>query len=832
MVPKLLKKKLARVKKPAAKAAGKTVKPNFVSNAQVAVKANKLKWKPVDIPDTLGDYEGFYGLEEIDGVDVKIVNGKATFSVKDSDIYAKTLEDDEIKKKETEIPKGDFELDEEDLKKYQEGEEEPEEEVEDDEVDAEEEEAEEEKECVDEAEEAESVDEVIVVKDPEEKDSSEDKITKVKQKPAITELAPKSETNDELNVPEMPKDSNEPAKKKQKKQQQPVEELSSEPVFSKIAAENLPSTNASLPNWQLPNTEFSHYIINALSKGGMETPTDIQKETLPLIFQGNDIIGKAVTGSGKTLAYGIPIVENALISKETGPSGIIFTPTRELASQVSKHLIQLIEESPLHNKTICSLTGGLSIEKQLRSLSYDPKIIITTPGRFLELMQKSNDLAKQFSKSKYLVMDEADRLLLDGQFEELGQIMTLLNNNKIQNHKWQTLVFSATFNKSLFNKLASKKKHSSSDGEELNPNELIKLLREKLKFAQKPLVINASPNSTLSSKITEAMIPCNNTDRDLMLYYFLTIYPGNTIVFTNSIDTVKRLVPTLNMLGISAIGLHSNMTQKQRLKQFENFQANILSKDQAGGKPKAKVMIASDIAARGLDIKGIQYVVHYHLPRKADTYIHRSGRTGRGCDGVSVVLCDPKEASGPLQRLRSMIIDEADEQTEDQKPKVKDSIKRKSNRLGGDLKMIEPDTGLVGQLRHRMDLAGQIAQAEVTNMQKKKERAWMSEAMEDLGVDDMDDEFEDDFLKKDRLKKNRKTISKDKLNGMKKELNWELKQPIRGGGRRSYITGGLDNLAHKMLTESKKRTHGNNGGVAGWLQKDALEELRDAKRRK
>lgn len=788
MVPKLLKKKIQKVQRK--KPIGKVIKANFVSDAPVEVHESILKWKPVEIPDTLGDYEGFYGLEEIDGVDVKIINGKATFSIKDSDVYAKTMEKDEIKLKEKEYPKGDFELDD------------------DEEVPANDEE-----EVVSKEEtpvvETSTAEETTTATAEETATPAETKKSK-KEKPKVTEIKHARETNDELNIPTLPKHENEPAKKKAKKAKK--DELDSTP-FSSITEDSLPADNADLPNWKLPNVDLSSYTLNALSKNEMITPTDIQKETLPLIFQGENVIGKAVTGSGKTLAYGIPIVENALVSSDVkGPSGIIFTPTRELASQVTNHLKVLIENSPIHNKTICSLTGGLSIDKQERTLSYDPKVIIATPGRFLELLEKSTDLAKQMAKTKFIVMDEADRLLLDGQFDELGKIMNILTNHRPATngikHTWQTLIFSATFSQALFTKLESKKKPIGDAKGEMPHNELIKMLSEKVHFSKKPVIIDSNPNSVLSNKIIEAMIPSTGLDRDLMLYYFLTIYPGTTLVFTNSIDAVKRLAPTLNMLGIPTVSLHSNMMQKQRLKHFEQFQENI---NTANG--KATVMIASDVAARGLDMKGIQHVVHYHLPRTADTYVHRSGRTGRaGTEGVSVVLCDPKEASGPLRKLRSVV-----------------SEKKGGDKLGSDLKMIEPDTNILNQLRERMRLAGKIAQAEVTNQHANKEKAWMSEAMEDLGVEDLDD-FEDDFLKKDRLKRNKKLIDKDTLRKMKKELAWELKQPIRGTMRRSYITGGLDNIAHKLLNESKKRK--TTEGVAGWLQKDALDELKGSKRSK
>lgn len=832
MVPKGLKKKLGKVKKtpykakkPALHRLGKIVRPSSSVGSEVKVLPQDLRWQPVEIPDTLGDYEGFYGLEEIEGVDVKYVDGKPQLVIKDEmkDLLVINEEEKlEMEKNEKAAPAGKFELDKEDIEKLKV------------QIEAEAEAANENS-----NEQAAEEPKATEIKSANE---NEKPAKAKKQKPEVTKLIASRDEDGEKQVPVIPgqKDQklNDKKTKKEKKQKQDLDKELEPLTFKNINEESISNESVSLPAWSELNPDMSMYTMNSLAKQGFKTPTEIQKSTIPLISQGKDIIGRAVTGSGKTLAYGIPIVEEALImgcekvdlpedpearvAAMKGPSGIIFTPTRELATQVREHLKSLIANSPIPEQTIMSLTGGLSIQKQERLLSYDPRIIIATPGRFLEILEKSTLAAKQLAKTKIMVLDEADRLLLDGQFEDLEKTMSVLSaykpviNGKRQN--WQTLVFSATFSKSLFTKLDSKKKAPRVVTGELDSQELIETLTKKLHFRSKPTVIDSDPSSVLSKQITEAMIPCTPMDRDLMLYYFLTIYPGSTLIFCNSIDSVKRLAPTLNLLGIPSISLHSNMIQKQRLRCLEKFQQNCKEGEKNG---KASVMIASDVAARGLDVKGVKHVVHYHLPRTADAYVHRSGRTARaGEEGVSVVLCDAKEASGPLKTLRKIVANSAKDATLDGKPTT--------TKLGSkDLKMLDVEPEILDDLRQRMRLAGKIAKAEIFAQMVKKDKSWMDQAAEDLGVDELSD-FEDDFLKKERERRKSKVLDKGKLKYLKGKLNAMLSEPIRGRTRRSYITGGLDNLAEKLLKEENQKKE----SVVGWLKRDALDDLKSGSKKR
>jgi ATP-dependent RNA helicase DDX24/MAK5 len=819
--------------------AAKKIKSSIGTDAKTyAVSASQLNWKPVQIPDTLDDFEGFYGLEEIDNVDVKIVKGKVQFITKDE---KKTLTEEEAELRENAVPEGDFEVELDPTEIAQESEEE-EVEAEEEEVEAEEvadEEDENEKEGAEEEQEEQQTVTSDATVDVDVVTPIKEKAKKPKSKTTtVTTLMESKEENNEIDIPELPSSAS--VQVPTADQTQTATETSISKSKGKIAASStsdenelkentfaqasnieLPTDEVDLPEWTEMNLSAS--TLNGLHTLGFVKPTEIQTRTIPVSISGKDVIGKAITGSGKTLAYGIPIMERALAEEENTkklpeeyrkhPTAIIFTPTRELATQVVRHLKELFKYSPFSDKTIMSLTGGLSIQKQERLLSYGPKVLVATPGRCLELLEKSTELAQQFASIDILVLDEADRMLQDGQFDEMKKILEILNNYRPKDianftKRWQSLIFSATFSKDLFGKLVSdhkpnqtKRKHGE-DADAAEMREVLDILGKKLRFRGKPEFIDVNPTEVVANRITEAMIPCAPMERDLMLYYFISMFPGTTLVFTNSIDSVKRLAPTLNNLGIPTVSIHSSMMQKQRLRALERFTKN---SEIAKREKKSSVLIASDVAARGLDIDDIQHVIHYHLPRTADSYVHRSGRTARaGKEGVSVVLCSPQEASGPLRKLRRVIA-------------KKEDI--------ADLKPITIDTDILDQLKERLDLAAKIAQAEVASQSVKKENSWLEKAAEDLGVDDIDD-FEDDFLKRDRKRREGKQLDKNNVKYMKAQLRDALKTPIRKSGRRSYIAGGLNNIAELLMNNQ------GSDSIMGYLQQDALKFLKDKKNKK
>ncbi|VEU19740.1 DEKNAAC100420 [Brettanomyces naardenensis] len=761
----------------------------------ITTSSDQLKWKPVGIPETLDDYEGFYGLEEIDGVDVKVVNGQLHYIVSDETRLADEKERKAAKAAEKSILEGNFMVEQSEGEDAEDGEEGEDEEVVEESADG--------------------------AGDSLQEGASEQP-EQLSEEASIDELERADFNADEKDIPQIPGEQKQDTMLERKTNS---ENALCENAFTKlkgITLEELPTDEVDLPKWK--DIPISSYILNALSKLNFTEPTAIQKETIPTAMEGSDVIGKAMTGSGKTLAYGIPILEKAIADDDQGlnhPTGLIFAPTRELAAQVAKHLKLMVKYSPLSDKSVVSLTGGLSIQKQERLISYNPRVIVATPGRCLELLEKSTSVATQLASTDILVFDEADRLVEDGHFDELEKILDILRNNRAAGnavtHRWQSLVFSATFNADLFGKLAKQKRpehngkrrfddDDDAAAKEAERRQVLDLLGKKLRLRGKPAYIDVNPTDFVADRITEALIPCSPMDRDLMLYYFLSIFPGNTLVFANSIDCVKRLKPMLNSLRIPTVSLHSSMIQKQRLRSLERFQ---LSCKQAAKENRSSVLIASDVAARGLDIPGIQHVVHYHLPRTADTYIHRSGRTARaGREGVSIVLCSPQEASGPLHKLRKLVSNKKEQSLDD-------------------LKMLPIDTDIVGQLKERLEIASKLAKADIATKDASQEQKWLEKAADDLGLEGWDEIGEDDYLKRDKKRLQGKQLDRRSKNALKGELKSLLSRPIRKG-RNSYLTNGLSNIAELLL---KKEGSGNQD-VMSYLQKDALSVLNSGKKRK
>lgn len=735
------------------------------------ISAKELNWKKVDVSNALDDFNGFYGLEEIDGVDVKVINGQAHFFAKDGgevDLTKDGQEEESEKKEEDNEEEGD--LDDDDVEDIDEG-------------------------------------------------YGEDDLIEFKNFDDIKEgeLSAASSSDDE--------DFGEEGDASESEYESANDELTTNVFNTNI---DLDDIEINLPEWTKVAPNLSMTILQGLSRLEFTKPTEIQAQTIPLALSGEDIMGKASTGSGKTLAYGIPILETLIKSfhkKDLSSCiGLIFTPTRELAQQVTKHLQNISEKILTGNNkyAILSLTGGLSIQKQERLLKYkgSGRIVIATPGRFLELLEKNSKLIDRFSEIKTLVLDEADRLLQDGHFDEFEKILKLLNQRRQQlNGKksyWQTMIFSATFSIDLFNKLSSHhtKTINGKDGE----NELeivLKHLMNKVHFKSKPKIIDTNPEDKVSSQIKESLIECAPMERDLYVYYFLMMYPGQTLIFCNAIDSVKKLNSFLNCLKISSFQIHSSMTQKNRLKNLERYEKQSHHNNVIG---KPTVLIASDVAARGLDIPGIQHVIHYHLPRTADVYIHRSGRTARGNkEGVSVMICSPQESMGPLRKLRKLLSNDGG--------KNKKFLKGKKWQKTVPLMPIDID--VVSQLKERCQLASELANHDIASTSLHKDDNWLKKAADDLGIDvDSDDENKDTYLAKNKTKKINKTMGKDDVKYVKAQLNELLNEPIRKDKRKKYLTGGLVNLADNMV---KKRGHDS---IIGHEKIDALELLKSGKKRK
>ena len=549
-------------------------------------------------------------------------------------------------------------------------------------------------------------------------------------------------------------------------------------------------SNADVSAWNalhLSSTTLSH-----LSRLGYHHPTPIQTATIPLILQGHDVIGKAVTGSGKTLAFGIPIFERWLMNRSSGSSGttkhqdsllaLILAPTRELVLQLNRHLNELCFEVDGHPR-IAAVTGGLSVYKQQRQLE-DADIVVATPGRLWSVMNDASTnpnvdaLVDRLKKTSFLVVDEADRLLSQGHFKEVEDILDTLDREVINEadetdtvadstkSRRQTLVFSATFHKGLQQKLVSKVKPGKRiDDSLLGNQQSMEYLLKKLSFREeKPTFIDVNPASQMATALSESIVECGAMKKDLYLYATLMQNQGKKIlVFTNSIAAVRRLTALLQNLKQPAVGIHSTMPQKARLRSLEKFSA------------QSTVLVATDVAARGLDIKGVDLIVHYHVPRTADMYVHRSGRTARAeSSGRSIVLCSPDEVAG----VRRLIVE--------------------VHKTNAPPEAIQLDGRLLQNLEPRVALAQKITEASRAKEKTASKDGWLRTAAEELGVEYDSEEFETQGQRGRRgrgggraeKQKANADISKDQVSIWRAGLGALLEKRINLGVSERYIASG------------------------------------------
>ena len=585
---------------------------------------------------------------------------------------------------------------------------------------------------------------------------------------------------------------------------------------------------------------LSSQTMSSLARMKFSQPTAIQQSTIPEILGGHDVIGKAPTGSGKTLAFGIPIYEHYLKTahskvasaeakgkeRHQHPLALILSPTRELAHQLSAHLAQLCSAPSSVQLSIATLTGGLSVHKQQRQIAH-AGIIVGTPGRLWEVISGSQGLMDSLREIKFLVVDEADRLLSEGHFEEVEEILNALdrtietNDNdegdlKTTNRKQerQTLVFSATFQKDLQQKLTGKAK--AIGGDLMGKRESLEYLLKKLNFREeKPKFIDVNPLTPMASGLKEGIVECAGTEKvstvfrllpiflkngtqDLYLYSTLLLHPNmRTLIFTNSITSVRRLTPFLQNLNLPAYALHSQMPQKARLRSIERF---------SSASSPSSILIATDVAARGLDIPSVQLVLHYHLPRAADMYVHRSGRTARAeKSGLSILLCSPEEVQGVRRLVAKVHV-------------------RNANEHDGSgkffMRTLDIDTRVVSRLKPRVALSKKISDASLAKEKKSHEDNWLKTAANDLGVDYDSEEFAvGEASKKGRgqgkkkKEKDATSLTRGELGALKGELKGLLGQRVNVGVSERYLTAGQVDVS-ELLNGEKSEFFGRiEGGL-------------------
>jgi len=333
-------------------------------------------------------------------------------------------------------------------------------------------------------------------------------------------------------------------------------------------------------------------LLEILGKNNFTTPTPIQKQAIPIALLGKDLMGIAQTGTGKTLAFGLPLLQRLA---QTKGRGLIVLPTRELALQVNQALESIGKTLGLKTSV---LIGGEPQRRQIASLRQDPHIVIATPGRLIDHIQQKNI---SLAKVNVLVLDEADRMLDMGFSVQLKEIIKSVPTDR------QTLLFSATM-----------------------PSEIITIAASYMKL---PVRVEVAPPGTTIARVSQEIIFVQRSNKLLQLKKILSEHKGSTLIFCRTKYGAKNLTTSIRSLGYTATEIHSNRTLIQRIDALEGFKVG-----------KYKILVATDIAARGIDVSNIELVLNYDLPENPEDYVHRIGRTGRaGRPGKAISLATPDQ---------------------------------------------------------------------------------------------------------------------------------------------------------------------------------------------
>jgi ATP-dependent RNA helicase DDX24/MAK5 len=584
----------------------------------------------------------------------------------------------------------------------------------------------------------------------------------------------------------------------------------------------------------LPDT-----LVQGLLANNIIAPTPIQKLALPAaLTQRRDVVAAAETGSGKTLAYGLPILAQLTYQKADGalPIGLqalIICPTRELALQVRDHLTKVAGPTGIR---IEAIVGGLALAKQSRVLAARPPIVVATPGRLWELMTMGEKHFSSIRRLRFLVIDEADKMVEAGHFKELRHIIEYLvvkeetadaNPTEVEGKlvekkgsngedkppakstdaddaesdedgnvdeaeeeeeeeededrrpvivTRQTFIYSAT----MFEITAKGWKHA-----ERNPLEHVaKMCKLRENFAK----IDLTVGSKMAQKLQEARVVCTEEEKDSVLYYFLNKYPGRTLVFVNSIDCIRRLVAILSLCEVPILALHANMQQRQRLKNLQRF----IDRDNS-------ILLATDVAARGLDIKGIKHVLHYQMPRDPETYVHRSGRTARALqEGLAVALLGPDDMFNYQKVIRQF-------------------------NDGDDLAQFPIDTSVLATVQKRIDGAEKVDAIERKTRKTNTHNSWFQRQAEEMDIE------LDDGLLKETGDAHEAHETKMKLASCRAKLKALLAIPLLEQGRGSGARGRV----HIPLAKADRgKKFAKVEGAALDIVKEKVMKQKDAKQKK
>jgi len=337
-------------------------------------------------------------------------------------------------------------------------------------------------------------------------------------------------------------------------------------------------------------------LLDTISRLGFSTPTSIQRKAIPVAVEGKDIIGIAQTGTGKTLAFGIPLVQQIL--KAGRGRGLIILPTRELALQVNEAIQKIGREFGI--KTVV-LIGGASTRNQIRELYSNPDVVIGTPGRINDLIQQRE---LNLSNVTILVLDEADRMFDMGFAPQINKILNVTPQNR------QTMLFSATM-----------------------PDGIVKIASRHMKL---PVRVEIARSGTTAENVEHELFVVKKDQKiPLLKKIILEDHKGSILVFLRVKHSARKICNTLRDVGISTAEIHSNRSLNQRKEALEGFKIG-----------RYRVLVATDIASRGIDVKNIELVVNFDLPENPEDYVHRIGRTGRaGMAGKAISFAMPDQGS-------------------------------------------------------------------------------------------------------------------------------------------------------------------------------------------
>jgi len=356
-------------------------------------------------------------------------------------------------------------------------------------------------------------------------------------------------------------------------------------------------------------------ILKALTQQGYDTPTPIQAQAIPAIMEGHDVMAAAQTGTGKTAGFTLPMLVRLSKGRPASANqarALVLTPTRELAAQVNESVVNYAQFLPLKSAVVF---GGVKINPQMMKLRRGVDVLVATPGRLLDLY---NQKAIRFNNLEILVLDEADRMLDMGFINDIKKILALLPKQR------QNLMFSATFSEDI-RKLAKG-------------------------LVNNPVEISVSPRNTTVKSVEQWLCPVDKGQKSRLLCHLINDNQWHQVlVFSRTKHGANKLVKQLEATGLKAAAIHGNKSQGARTKALANFKDNTV-----------QVLVATDIAARGIDIDQLPYVINFDLPNIPEDYVHRIGRTGRANStghAISLVCSDEFEYLSDIEHLTGELIE-------------------------------------------------------------------------------------------------------------------------------------------------------------------------------